>query len=70
MRAPSFRCPSDVSDAVDEDDLAGLIEAAEELGRQLDVEPGLFVRSLTQMLRRQSEFGRLRDRFDVRLINT
>jgi hypothetical protein len=70
MRKPSFRSHSDFSDAVDEEDLAGLIEAAEELGQQLDVEPGLFVRSLTQVLRRQSEFSRLRDRFDVRLINT
>lgn len=44
-------------------DISDLVEAAETLERQLDTEPGLILRHLTSLLKKQAEFRRLKARF-------
>lgn len=43
-----------------------LLQAADELERQLDAEPGIVLRQLTEMLRKQIEFRELQQRYDRR----
>ena len=42
-----------------------LLEAVEQLEVELDAEQGVVVRELTELVRRQIEFRRLKDRFSV-----
>jgi hypothetical protein len=48
------------------EDIADLLNAAEDLERQLEIEPGIVLRQLSQMLRRQAEFKRLQKEYDRR----
>ncbi len=42
-----------------------LLEAVERLEVELDAEQGVVLRELTELVRRQTEFKRLKDRFSV-----
>ena len=44
-------------------DIEDLLDAAEDLERQLDAEPGVLLRELTAILRRRTAFGHLKRRF-------
>ena len=48
---------------LDKDDIADLLEAAEDLERQLDAEPGAVIRNLSALIRRQSDFLQLKETF-------
>lgn len=56
MRLPMLR-------ELDQDDIADLLEAAEDLERRLDAEPGEVIRNLSALVRRQSDFLRLKEAF-------
>ena len=47
------------------EDLEDLLDAAEELERQLDVESGVLLQELTGLLRRRTEFEKLMRKFGV-----
>lgn len=48
------------------EDIAELLEAAGELERQLDAEPGIVLRQLSAMLRRQVTFQGLHEEYGIR----
>ena len=51
----------------DTKDVEDFLEAADELEKQLDVEPGVVVRQLTALVRRQAHIARLRQHFGASL---
>ena len=57
---PDAGVPSGRAVATDIDDL---LDAADELERQLDAEPGVLLRELTSILRRRAAFGQLKQQF-------
>lgn len=65
MRSPIFAVDRNSSGANAPDEIADLLEAAEELESQLGAEPGVVVRELTDLVRRQSALARLRSTFGV-----
>jgi hypothetical protein len=67
MRLPFPDFGSHSSGAIAPDEILDLLEAAEELGGQLDAEPVEIVRQLTALLRKRSAFNRMRVRFGVSL---
>ena len=55
------------SGAIAPDEIADLVEAAEELESQLGIEPGVVVRELTGLLRRRTTFAKLNVQFGAKL---
>lgn len=63
MRVPIFDIDSSSSGAVAPDEIADLLEAAEELESQLGAEQGVVVRELIHLLRRRTAFAKLHAQF-------
>lgn len=59
----------ELSNIGDPNDMQNLLEAAYELERQLDVERGMVLRRLTDIVRSQTTFRRLNQTFGVQLEN-
>lgn len=67
MRLPMLDIDRNSSGAIAPDEIADLVEAAEELGSQLGSEPAVIVRELTGLLRRRTTFAKLNAQFGATL---
>lgn len=47
------------------EDVLELLDAAADFEREFDAEPGIVLRQLTEMLRKQAEFNKLKTHFGV-----
>jgi len=57
---------ADISGAYEPEDIDELLDAAAEVERALEIEAGLLLRNLAQMLRKQAKLQGLRKEFDRR----